>query len=512
MLHFSLVAEKEEAALLQSDYSNWTYISLMPRNEMSSRYLSLTMTIVIICLVIFLFLLVGASILAQRIYKPVGALIETLNTPGYSNKSDPFEYISSEIGNLRKGYSTLVEKLTSQQQPVREYVTIACLLGNENHELTEKQNELFPECNDTDQKAVLVFQPNASALQEDAHSFGAMMSAMQKTAENLFPKKYVMTPVMIEQSLCMILRFQASPDQASYISEAKDVATRLLEIVSTKDDMMFTVGIGRPYQQIKDCSKSYQEALRAISYGIFYQGESILPYESLSLSRSLHPLHYKNIEEKLISAIKTADRENTHKYLDNWFSEIFQEGLSRNEGMVLLMNLLTELIILNQEITPEFSTRRDNNQSLYDELMDCSTRDQMEDWLYLNMINPYIDKVSALYSSQQRQIVIRIQNMIEQYYDQDLTLEKIADVLNYHPAYLRKVFSECTGKTFTDCLNAKKIEVAMQWLSDSDMKIQDMAERLGYSNSQNFIRYFKAYTGVTPGQFRKTNQIKEPES
>ncbi|MDI9483208.1 MAG: helix-turn-helix domain-containing protein, partial [Bacillota bacterium] len=44
-----------------------------------------------------------------------------------------------------------------------------------------------------------------------------------------------------------------------------------------------------------------------------------------------------------------------------------------------------------------------------------------------------------------------------------------------------------------------------RWLLETNMKISEIADRLKYKNSENFIRFFKKITGVTPGKYRKIN-------
>jgi AraC-like DNA-binding protein len=43
-------------------------------------------------------------------------------------------------------------------------------------------------------------------------------------------------------------------------------------------------------------------------------------------------------------------------------------------------------------------------------------------------------------------------------------------------------------------------------LQNSSMKIQDVAMQVGYHNVNSFIRMFKRYAGLPPGEFRKTSQ------
>jgi len=47
--------------------------------------------------------------------------------------------------------------------------------------------------------------------------------------------------------------------------------------------------------------------------------------------------------------------------------------------------------------------------------------------------------------------------------------------------------------------------MAKKWLEETDMPIKDIAAKLRYNNSQNFIRSFRKQEGMTPGQYRENN-------
>lgn len=57
--------------------------------------------------------------------------------------------------------------------------------------------------------------------------------------------------------------------------------------------------------------------------------------------------------------------------------------------------------------------------------------------------------------------------------------------------------------TFTDYVAGQKLEMAKRMLVETDLSVAEIAERLSYSNAQNFIRLFKKHMDITPGQYRK---------
>ena len=85
----------------------------------------------------------------------------------------------------------------------------------------------------------------------------------------------------------------------------------------------------------------------------------------------------------------------------------------------------------------------------------------------------------------------------------NLSLTECADILGVHQTYIWKVLKMERGKSFSDYIEEYKLSEAKRLLLESDLTVAEISEQLGYTNAQNFIRFFSKSTGVTPGKFRK---------
>lgn len=110
------------------------------------------------------------------------------------------------------------------------------------------------------------------------------------------------------------------------------------------------------------------------------------------------------------------------------------------------------------------------------------------------------------WESGNQKISERMLEMIHEEFDSALTLELCASRLNYHPNYIKTVFRKETGTNFSDYLSKYRLTIAKQWLVETDLKISEIAEKLHYQNSQNFIRYFRKMEDMTPGQYREKHR------
>jgi AraC-like DNA-binding protein len=84
------------------------------------------------------------------------------------------------------------------------------------------------------------------------------------------------------------------------------------------------------------------------------------------------------------------------------------------------------------------------------------------------------------------------------------SLEEVAAKLRVSSRTLkRKLRAE--GQAFSDLLDALALEQARELLKQQALSIEQVAERLGYSDVSNFGRAFRRWTGLTPAAFRRTD-------
>lgn len=101
-------------------------------------------------------------------------------------------------------------------------------------------------------------------------------------------------------------------------------------------------------------------------------------------------------------------------------------------------------------------------------------------------------------------VVEKVAAYIEQHYhDYSLTLQSLADVVSLHPNYLTQTFRKQTGFSCMQYLAKTRMEKAKQLLNNTDLKISEIAEKVGYENPLYFSSYFKKWVGKNPSDYKE---------
>lgn len=103
----------------------------------------------------------------------------------------------------------------------------------------------------------------------------------------------------------------------------------------------------------------------------------------------------------------------------------------------------------------------------------------------------------------------RIAKYIFNNYNNNITLQDIADKEFLSTYYLSHEIKYATGYSFTDLVNVTRVQESVKLLLDTDKSISEISEEIGFSHARYFNKNFKLYYKMTPLNFRKKNKLDE---
>lgn len=83
-------------------------------------------------------------------------------------------------------------------------------------------------------------------------------------------------------------------------------------------------------------------------------------------------------------------------------------------------------------------------------------------------------------------------------------IEEVCRSFGVNKNKLQVIFRQYSGASFYDFIKRARLERAQSYLAFTDLKLSEIAFRLGFSTEQHFYRFFKRETGEAPADFRKS--------
>lgn len=149
-------------------------------------------------------------------------------------------------------------------------------------------------------------------------------------------------------------------------------------------------------------------------------------------------------------------------------------------------------------------------------LIESEDPDEYSNGCCINLINLFFtnllrnySKTIAFYNYEMGSDFSLVLQYIQHNY-QTLTLSSLAEFFHYSEPHLCTLIKQNTGKNFTDLIKNLRMRDAKNLLINTDMKINEIAEQIGYNSADHFSRVFRQTFGISPADFRKSNKQEAP--
>ena len=106
-------------------------------------------------------------------------------------------------------------------------------------------------------------------------------------------------------------------------------------------------------------------------------------------------------------------------------------------------------------------------------------------------------------SSGQRQALLALDYIQNNYMDSELSLNGICSYLSISTSHFSTIFKEVTGETFMEVLIRTRMQKAKELLANTTLKNYEIAEKVGFSDPHYFGISFKKMTGKTPTEYAR---------
>lgn len=104
---------------------------------------------------------------------------------------------------------------------------------------------------------------------------------------------------------------------------------------------------------------------------------------------------------------------------------------------------------------------------------------------------------------EKKDVVEQVKDYIRAHYNTEISLNEIAQRFYLNPYYLSQLFKKKTGMTYQNYLTLLRMEQAKRLLSETEYRIYEIGEMLGYNDTAYFSKLFERENGCKPSEYRR---------
>lgn len=265
-----------------------------------------------------------------------------------------------------------------------------------------------------------------------------------------------------------------------------------------------TVALSRAILDYTGISEAYQEAAELLGYRLLLGSDSLIEHDSIRMPTGTSEHSFIEHKKQIVSAMTKGDQEEAKVYLAKLVEAIPQYMHNAESVLGTFAYLIGEFDRLVREWNEDGG--RLDTKELYKQLLAMSSLQQTERWFGETVFPLVANALQDANIPKRTKLIQQVLQYIHLHFESDLSLQQVADTFQVTPPQLSRLFREERGESFSDYILRYRIEKAKEWLSNTEMPIKEIAERLGYASVQNFTRGFKQMTNDAPGYYRKKSR------
>lgn len=227
----------------------------------------------------------------------------------------------------------------------------------------------------------------------------------------------------------------------------------------------------------------------------FYGKSVVYTSANPSNDRSIIDKHYLDILE----LIKLKQRESLEKKLYDFFSLIETQLFTDIEFIKNTCFKICEAICIQY-----YGNDHCNFSTKTTEIMGDISRINLFNNLREYILQQCLTLLEQLplylnnYSPQVKKAILHI----KQNYGSIQGLNEVADMVFLNPEYFSRLFKKETGLNFSTFLNDYRLKQSIEFMKNTDLKLYEIAEKVGFSSLAYYSKKFKEMYGMTPFEYK----------
>ncbi|RTE05416.1 helix-turn-helix domain-containing protein [Paenibacillus whitsoniae] len=491
-------------------YTGWRIVRIVSDIEMNKPLLVIRNTLAVLSGVILLLAVVLALAVGRWTFKPLNRFLGNLALR--LNAQFPQELSGGGEASLRLMESRFEDILENSEQlrkqvretkPILKWQLIMELLSNYKINIanTRQYMDMLGMQLDMNRFVVLAaeFDQRHELTPRDVHLYNY---ALCNIAEELIHAEGKGMAIELENGCCAILMSFSDGDGEAEL-RAGVVAELIKNYVMENFNRTVTIGVGGLAGSAEEIHLSFRQACDVLAYRLILGGNTVITRDDVQIGESALLYRLIAMTDGMMDSLKLLDGEKLIAQMDRWFDAFTQYGIPPEMIRQINLQCLMKAVLVAGEAGVEPAQLR-MPQEMRTSLHQYESLEDMKRFM-LETLRECMEAIRQKRSSREKNDLIeKVLAYIHGNYGRaELSLNLLADEFRVSLSHLSKLFKEQTESNFIDYLMNLRISQAKKLLTETEGRIRDIAEAVGYSNVNSFVRIFKKLTALTPTEYRE---------
>lgn len=482
------------------DVKNWKLVNITPVEVFYKDSILLQRTLIIMCLFVLIIIIFLANMFSKNLYKPVKLLVKnTLTLIGQKStynsiKSNEYKFLNIVVNDFSDKVNKLETTMQNNESLIKHTLVQDLFIKTIKDEAEfESRLSLVGIRSGSNCMWVILLNLNNSMLtrlntKENQYLKYSLLEYIEKHCQEISS-----IPALVGNNEIGMIAIQKK-EQPVLINEL------INKILKFTDSFNITVSasISTPCYHLRDIYDSVSLTRELIQYSYFYPNIRIFTKDMIQDRLS----NENNVSSKYLEGLKnslnTASRDNIICALDDIAEMVSTSSYSANNCHKILNDAI--FIVSQHYLNIRININEILDRDIYKEYKEITDIQQYRLWL-TNIIDSVFLHLEKINHNKTSTVVTTAIEFLENNLEKPLSLDMLSEIIHINPSYLSKAFKDETGENFSNYLNRKRLEKACSLIESGDMRIQEISLKVGFNNTNYFIKKFKQMYGTTPGLY-----------
>lgn len=476
--------EKRLITYISGGESGWRYVKMTPYRLIRDEIRPVRRLVFLVDAVVLAFCLLTVFFLSRRVYVPIGRVNDKL----------------SDLEEENRG----IRRLKSQHIR-RNYLT-----GNGDEEKARREMGT-PTRDGEEVRVVLIcldhFKDRKARYtpQEISLDFYSIMNV----AEEIFGTEYGAAAVGFEdegRAALLLTRPEGGPELDP--EELRPLLNRLQEAIRNILDLSLSFVISGSGQGFQSAPRLYHQAQQTVFHQIFHEDGNILLADNLAEYFAKDYTYPVKKEEMLVAAIRSGQEGQAREQVRRILEETREQSFA-------VLNLVTARLTLTLDNVRSAADPAGQEEAAPSDFLNIHAVERLseiEDY-FDDRIHQAVVCYDKKHRARNTELTDRVNRIIqENYADNGLCLDSIAQTVEMSSAYLGRLYKAQTMKSVADAITEVRLARAKELLAgEPDTSITEIAQLTGFTSISYFSRIFRRENGITPNEYRRREIQRQQE-